>query len=555
MLQHLTISHYALIEHLDIDWHNDFSVITGETGAGKSIILGALNLLLGGRADSKAIQAGHKKCMIEAIFNIERLNLEAFFTANDIDYDATECIIRREVMQNGKSRAFINDMPVPAACLKEIGTALIDIHSQHQNLLIRNELFLIDTLDLMANKPDVVGNYKRLHKLYVEAKNTLKELILQAERGKAEKDYLEFQLTQIDEAQLSPDEQEQLEQEQLLLTHAEDIKEALYAASSVLNADENSVNQILKCASDKLRHIEKNFDNATELAGRLDSVRIELNDIEAEIEQHIEHVEYDPARLAYVEERLNTIYNLEQKHQVNTIQDLLDILQSLRDKLNSIENTDENIQQQTDLVNKLLAERNQAAILLTASRKESAKLIEKEITQSLHVLGMPNVHIEMAISQRNEADSSGADSVLLMFSANKNIPPQDVKQIASGGEIARLMLALKALIAKRKSLPSVVFDEIDTGVSGNMAERMAKVMNQIAQFCQVICITHLPQIAAWGKHHYKVFKEDSCGQTLSHIKPLDSNGRIEEIAHMLSGAELTDAAIENAKSLLANKHP
>lgn len=550
MLQHLTISHYALIEHLDIDWQNGFSVITGETGAGKSIILGALNLLLGGRADTKAIQSGQNKCMIEAIFNIEELHLESFFIENDIDYDEKECIIRREVMLSGKSRAFINDSPLPASKLKEIGDKIIDIHSQHQNLLIRNESFLIDTLDTIAEHPEVLAKYRLLHKAYKEAVTSLEELRQQAEKGKTEQDYLQFQLSQIEEAQLQADEQTDLEAEQNILNHSEEIKQAYYSAQSLLNAEEVCVTQNLKHAAEKLRDITTNDSMANQLAERLESMRIELDDIEAEIAQHAEKVEYDPARLAFIEERLNTIYELEQKHRVKNVGELLTIADTLRTRLSAIENLDEDIAQQKKKVDDLTKARSEAAVQLTDTRKNAAKSIEKELTASLKQLGMPNVEIMLQITPRQEYDYSGADNVTFLFSGNKNIPPQDVKQIASGGEIARMMLALKALIAKKKALPTILFDEVDTGVSGSMAEKMAKVMQQISNFCQVICITHLPQIAACGTNQYRVYKEDTGDATRSHIKQLSYEERIEEIALMLSGSEITQAAISNAKALL-----
>lgn len=550
MLQHLTISHYALIEHLDIDWQNGFSVITGETGAGKSIILGALNLLLGGRADTKAIQSGQNKCMIEAIFNIEELHLKSFFIENDIDYDEKECIIRREVMLSGKSRAFINDSPLPASKLKEIGDKIIDIHSQHQNLLIRNESFLIDTLDTIAEHPEVLAKYRLLHKAYKEAVTSLEELRQQAEKGKTEQDYLQFQLSQIEEAQLQADEQTDLEAEQNILNHSEEIKQAYYSAQSLLNAEEVCVTQNLKHAAEKLRDITTNDSMANQLAERLDSMRIELDDIEAEIAQHAEKVEYDPARLAFIEERLNTIYELEQKHRVKNVGELLTIADTLRTRLSAIENLDEDIAQQKKKVDDLTKARSKAAVQLTDTRKNAAKSIEKELTASLKQLGMPNVEIGLQITPRQEYDYSGSDNVTFLFSGNKNIPPQDVKQIASGGEIARMMLALKALIAKKKALPTILFDEVDTGVSGSMAEKMAKVMQQISNFCQVICITHLPQIAACATNQYRVYKEDTGDATRSHIKQLSYEERIEEIAHMLSGSEITQAAISNAKALL-----
>lgn len=550
MLQHLTIQHYALIEHLDIDFHEGFSVITGQTGAGKSIILGALNLLLGGRADAKAIQTGEKKCMVEASFAIEKLNIESFFANNDIDYDAHDCIIRREVLQSGKSRAFINDTPVSAAKLKELGSSLIDIHSQHQNLLIRNEHFLINTLDIMAAQPQLVSGYKCLYGQCRQAEYALSQLQQRAAKGHTDQEFMQFQLKQIDDAQLQEEEQQSLEAEQQILSHAEDIKQGLFTARNLLTNEDSSISQQIRLAIDALESITENFENASGLADRLKSTRIELDDIEAELETEADRVEYDPTRLGFVEERLNIIYELEQKHNVTSIKELLSIAEKLRVDLDAIENVDEDIKRQTAEVARIKALRDKTAAQLTASRKKAANTMQQELIEALHVLGMPNVQMEMEITPRTEPDATGADKVTFLFSANKNVPKQDVSAIASGGEIARLMLALKALIAKRASLPTIVFDEIDTGVSGTMAERMAQVMQQIAQTCQVICITHLPQIAALGSYHFRVYKEDNGDSTRSHIIQLNNEERVEEIAHMLSGETITEAAINNARALL-----
>ncbi len=550
MLHHLTISHYALIEQLDIDWMPGFSVITGETGAGKSIMLGALNLLLGGRADAKAIQTGEKKCLVEASFDINGLDLEPFFAANDIDFDPKECIVRREVLQSGKSRAFINDTPVAIAKLKEIGTAIIDIHSQHQNLLIRNESFLIETLDVMAGQTEPLAAYKCLYNQCRQAIERLKALQERAAQGRSDEEYLQFQLNQIDEANIQPNEQEELEKEQNLLSYAEDIKQAFYTAQGLIQSDTFSMTHHLRQASDAVRNIADKHPEAEELAERLRSVRIELEDIEGELEQLAEQTDYEPERLRFIEERLNTLYTLQQKHRVDSVEELLAVGESIRKQLSDIENVDEDIRLQTEEVARLTAMRNTAAARLTEGRRRAAQTTEKELTTALQQMGMPNVKIEISITPRPEPDATGADKVVFLFSANKSIPPQDVSQIASGGEIARLMLSLKALIARRKNLPTIIFDEIDTGVSGTMAERMAQVMRDIASHCQVICITHLPQIAALGTHHFKVYKEDTGDVTRSHIVPLDEQKRVEEIAHMLSGAELSQAAIDNAQALL-----
>ncbi len=550
MLQHLTISHYALIESLDIDYQSGFTVITGETGAGKSIMLGALNLLLGGRADAKAIQVGEKKCLVEASFNVEGLNLQSFFEANDIDYDATDCIVRREVLQSGKSRAFINDTPVAVAKLKELGASLIDIHSQHQNLLIRNEHFLIQTLDVIAAQPSLLAHYQQAFATCREAEQLLRQLQERSEKGQNDQEYLQYQLTTLDEAQLQPNEQTVLEAEQHVLGHAEDIKQALYQAQQLLTNEEVCLSQNIRRAIDLLSGVSDNLPEAKDLADRLRSVRIELDDVESELQSHVERIEYDPARLAFIEERLSLIYSLEQKHHVDSVQDLLDLSEKLRTELNAIENVDADIERQAKEVERLRTQRNQKAALLTAARQKAAEAMQNELIAALQQLGMPNTQLQIQITPRTEPDVSGADKVSFLFSANKNVPMQDVSAIASGGEIARLMLALKALIARRTKLPTLVFDEIDTGVSGTMAERMAQVMLGISASCQVLCITHLPQIAALGTSHFKVYKDDNEETTRSHIIPLTTNQRIEEIAHMLSGTQLTEAAINNAKALL-----
>lgn len=549
-LTHLHISHYALIEQLDIDWADGFSVITGETGAGKSIILGALGLLLGNRADAKSIQPGEKKCCVEGTFNIAALGLEPFFAHNDIDYDPQECILRREVSQSGKSRSFINDMPVTAAKLKELATSLVDIHSQHQNLLIRHENFLIDTLDVLAQKPELRSAYKCIYGQCRNAQEVLAQLTKRKERGMADKEYMEFQLSQIDEASLQEGEQEDLEKEMKLLSHAEDIKQAFFTAQNALQNDESDVCRNLRKAAEVLADIQEQMPAAGELSERIHSACIELEDVTNELEVQAERIDYDPQRLEFIESRLNTIYELEQKHHLQSVEEVIALGKELRKKVDEIENVDEDIAKQQAEVNRLLLLRNQQAAHLTDSRKKAAKAMCEELTEALRNLGMPHVQIEVGITPRTEPDASGADNVVFLFSANKNMPPQDVSQIASGGEIARLMLSLKAIIAQRTHLPTIIFDEIDTGVSGTIADRMAQVMKQISHNCQVICITHLPQIAAMGTQHYRVYKEDMPNGTHSHIVHIDAEERVQEIAHMLSGAAITDAAISNAKALI-----
>lgn len=550
MLQHLHISNYALIEKLDINFSNGFSVITGETGAGKSIILGALGLIMGQRADAKVIKTGERKCYVEAIFKVQGLQLEKLLEDHDIDFDEKECIVRREVTVQGKSRAFINDSPVPLSFLKEVSSHLIDIHSQHQNLLLGHEHFLIETLDTIAANPQVLLNYTTQYTAWQRATTELTRLQEQAEKDKNDTDFFNFQLQQLEEAQLIEGEQEQLEEESNTLSHAEEIKQSLFQASGLFSVDEHNPVTELKSSSQILSSIQKVFPIAGTLSERIDSVRIELEDIADELEQQLESVEFDPARQAFVDDRLNTIYSLEKKHNVETVAELLTKQEELKNFINKIENIDEEVAKKTVEVNKAEQAMYAAAKELTASRKKAAEKIEKELIVQLQELGMPGVRLNFSFELRNQPDNNGVDKVTFLFSANKNTAMQDVAQIASGGEIARLMLSLKAIISQSRNLPTIVFDEIDTGVSGTMAEKMAEVMNRMAKNCQVLCITHLPQIAAIGVYHYRVFKKENEHGTSSHIDLLSTEERIQEIANMLSGAQMTEAAINNAKSLL-----
>lgn len=553
MLQHLTISHYALIENLDIDWESGFSVITGETGAGKSIILGALNLLLGGRSDTKMIQNGYKKCVVEAVFNIENLDLETWFTQQDIEFDEQECLVRREVSLNGKSRAFINDTPVSITILKEFAILCIDIHSQHQNLLIQNENFLINILDLIANEKELLSTYQQEYFTLKEKEKTLIQLQSNAETCKKELDYNSYLLSEIENINISEDEEIPLEEEQRILSHAEDIKQSLLNTCNLLNTEDFSILERIKQAYNTLNSIDQHFELAKTLSTRLRSIYIDLNDIEEELSQKAESVECNPERLSYIDSRLNTIYELEQKHHVNTTRDLLAIAYELKRKIEQYSSLDDTVDELKKEIQVLKNNCNALTLQLTQSRINSSKIIIKEITNILKDLGMPNIRINIEISPRTYLDKFGADVVTFLFSANKNIPPTDVRKIASGGEIARLMLALKAIIAKRIKLPTIIFDEIDTGVSGAIAQKMAQVMKEVSKYCQVICITHLPQIASLGQHQFKVYKEDKNNATYSYIKPLTEEERISEIAHMLSGDMISDAAYNNAKELLSYK--
>ena len=551
MLQSIHIQNYALIESLDIDFHSGFSVITGETGAGKSIILGAIGLLVGQRADIKAIKTGSNKCIVEARFNISSYQLEAFFEEHDLEYEDGECILRRELLASGKSRAFINDTPASLAQMKVLGEKLIDVHSQHQNLLLNHEDFQLGVIDILANDEEQLTAYKALYQDYKRTSRELAQLIEQAEKSRQDEDYISFQVNQLEEANLQSGEQEELEQEAETLSHAEDIKASLYKVDQLMASDDTTLLSVTKECMQALQGISRVFAPAQEWIDRLESCYIELKDLANDVSSAGEDVEFNPSRLEFVNDRLNLIYTLQQKHHVSSVDELIAIAKGLRTQLDAITSSDDRIQELTrqkeDLYNKVKA----SARLLTDMRTIAAQEIEKQMQAYLVPLGMPNVRFAVELTPRKEPDATGMDYVNFLFSANKNGTLQQVASIASGGEIARVMLSLKAMIAGAVKLPTIIFDEIDTGVSGSIAEKMAFIMQDMGQADrQVISITHLPQIAARGAHHYKVYKEDTETGTNSHIRPLTHEERINEIANMLSGATLTEAALNNAKALL-----
>ena len=554
MIRHLHIENYALIEHLDMDFHPGFSVITGETGAGKSIIIGAIGLLLGQRADSRSIKTDAKRCVVEATFDLAHDALDDFFKENDLDFDGSECIIRRELTSAGKSRAFINDTPASLAQLKELGEQLLDVHSQHKNLLLGKEDFQLSVLDIVANHQELLNTYKTEYKEYRQLENQLKEALEEAKNGKEDEDYLRFQVNQLADANLKEGEQQELEEESETLEHAEDIKSSLYTAANNLQSstDGADVLGLLKQSLSEIQSISSVFSSAEELADRLDSCYIELKDIADELESQAEDVEYNPQRLEQVNERLSTIYTLQKKHGVETVEELLRIQEEMEEKLSRITHSDDFIEELQQQVNAQKEKVLALAKKLSQTRLAAAKKVEKEMETRLLPLGMPNVQFKCSVlAIPSELTGTGYDQVQFLFNANKSGEPKPVSQIASGGEIARVMLSLKALIAGAVKLPTIIFDEIDTGVSGSIAEKMARIMKEMGDHeRQVISITHLPQIAALGSHHYKVYKEETEDATLSHIIPLNEEQRIEEIACMLSGEKLTQAALDNAKTLL-----
>ena len=554
MLQSIHIQNYALIESLDIDFHAGFSVITGETGAGKSIILGAIGLLVGQRADSKAIKTGASKCVVEAHFNISTYRLEEFFNENDLEYDGEECILRREVHASGKSRAFINDTPASLAQMKALGEKLIDVHSQHQNLLLNHEDFQLNVLDILASSYEALQAYKSLYTSYKQTSRELAQLIVESEKNRQDEEYIRFQVKQLDDAQLQAGEQEELEQEAEMLTHAEDIKSSLYKVNQLMDEGEMNLVSLAKEGMQVLQSISKVYTPASEWSNRLESCYLELKDMAHEIANASDEVEFNPTRLDYVNERLNLIYTLQKKHQLSSVEELLSLADNLREKLDAITSSDDHIQELTKKKDLLYQQVLSQAEVLTRLRTGASKEIESQMQAYLIPLGMPNVRFAVELSPRKEPDASGMDNVSFLFSANKNGTLQQVASIASGGEIARVMLSLKAMIAGAVKLPTIIFDEIDTGVSGSIAEKMALIMQEMGQADrQVISITHLPQIAARGAQHYKVYKEDTEVGTNSHIRILNEEERINEIAHMLSGATLTEAALNNAKALLNNE--
>jgi len=555
MLQSIHIQNYALIESLDIDFHSGFSVITGETGAGKSIILGAIGLLVGQRADIKAIKTGTNKCIVEARFNISSYQLETFFEEHDLEYEDGECILRRELLASGKSRAFINDTPASLAQMKTLGEKLIDVHSQHQNLLLNHEDFQMNVLDILANDGEQLTAYKTLYQDYKRTSRELSQLIEQAEKSRQDEDYISFQVNQLEEANLQDGEQEELEQEAETLSHAEDIKAGLYRVEHLMASDETTLLSVIKDCMQALQGISRVYTPAQEWIDRLESCYIELKDLANDVASASEDIDFNPARLEFINERLNLIYSLQQKHRVSSVNELIAIAEELRTQLDAITSSDDRIQDLIRLKEDLYNKVKSSGQLLTNARKIAAKEIEKQMQTYLIPLGMPNVRFAVELTPRKEPDANGMDCVNFLFSANKNGTLQQVASIASGGEIARVMLSLKAMIAGAVKLPTIIFDEIDTGVSGSIAEKMALIMQEMGQADrQVISITHLPQIAARGTHHYKVYKEDTETGTNSHIRPLTHEERINEIANMLSGATLTEAALNNAKALLNNEN-
>ena len=553
MLKQLYIKNFTLIDVLDIELYPGFSVITGETGAGKSIILGAIGLLLGQRADSKSIKQGTDKCVIEAHFDLSRYDLQSLFEQNEIEYDANDTIVRRELTATGKSRAFINDTPVPLTMLKDLGERLVDVHSQHQNLLLNKQDFQLSVVDIIADDQKELAAYQQKYCQLQATKNKLQHLEEDIERNRQNADFLQFQYAELSNANLTEGEQEELEQQSETMSHAEEIKSALYEADNNLSAEEQGVVTQVKRAMQSLEGISRVLPKASELTGRLESCLIELKDIAEEVSNSLEDCDFDPIELDTINNRLDRLYDLEKKYHVESVGELIVQRDELKLKLAGIENSDEALEELRQQLNAHEKACLQQADKLTKLRQKAAKEIEQHMKQRLIPLGMPNVRFQISVTP-TELGKSGQDSIAFLFSANTSTPLQPVSQVASGGEIARVMLSLKAMISRAVKLPTIIFDEIDTGVSGKIAEKMGEIMQEMgATERQVISITHLPQIAARGSHHYRVSKEDTPQGTTSHMTELTPQERIREVAQMLSGSDVSEAAVQNAKELLKMK--
>jgi len=551
MLRKLYIKNFTLIDELDMEFGGGFSVITGETGAGKSIILGALGLLLGQRADTKAIKSGCDRCVIEAHFDLSRYDLKGFFEEKDLDYDAGDSILRREITSSGKSRAFVNDTPVPLTTMRELGAKLVDIHSQHQNLLLHQEDFQLSVVDIIAQDADVLSDYRTAYQTLVSVRRELQEMRETLRRNSENEDFIRFQFNELESAHLVEGEQETLEQEYDMLSHAEEIKSALYGADELLSGEQGVV-ALLKNASHNIDSVREVFPAIAEAAERIESSFIEVKDIADEVARQAERIEFNPARMEEVSERIDLLYHLQQKHHVDSVERLISLREDLARQLSQIDGGDENLQELAAKEQKLAEECETKASVLTARRTQAARTVEEEMHKRLVPLGIPKVRFEVEITPK-PLSADGHDKVAFLFTANSSTPLQPVAQVASGGEIARVMLSLKAMISGAVKLPTIIFDEIDTGVSGKVAEMMARIMQEMGQNDrQVISITHLPQIASRGTAHYKVYKEEGAQGTVSRMCLLDAEGRVREIAQMLSGSDITEAAIKNAQELLGN---
>ena len=549
MLKQLQIKNYALIDELEIEFSNNLSVITGETGAGKSILLGALGFILGKRADVQTLQNKESTCIIEGFFQIGEYQLSSFFDSNDLDYEI-ETTLRREISPSGKSRAFINDTPVNLGQLKELGSHLIDVHSQHETLLLNSKSFKFSVIDSFAGHSDKLKQYIEHYSNLLESKKVLAELVEEQKQSKLDTDYFQFQLDELLEANIKPDEQAQIELELKTLSNAEVIKETLYQSFLSLSEEEDSILDKFRLISSELNRVREFSKEIEAIAKRIDSTFIEVGDLASEIDSIQGTVSYDAEKIQIVNERLNSIYALQQKHQVNSNAQLLDVQLQLEIKLQGISSLQEAILKAENSVDELTKKVNFVGEKISAKRKQVIPKLQKAIIDLLHLVKMPHSNLSIELDSSDVPNQYGLDNIQLLFSANKGGDLQELSKVASGGELSRLMLCIKSITSEHIALPSIVFDEIDTGVSGEVADKMGTIMRKMGQKMQVISITHLPQIAGKGHDHFYVYKDERAGLTKSSIKKLNENERVDELAKMLSGAEMTNAAVENARELL-----
>lgn len=550
MLRSLYIENYALIDSINIKFEKGLTVITGETGAGKSIILGALSLILGQRADSNHIKHNEKRCVIEGVFHISDYKLKSFFEDQDWVFDENECIVRREIWSNGKSRAFVNDSPVLLNDLKELADKLIDVHSQHQNLYLSNNLYQLKIVDILAKTEREYEEYEKAYSRYKSLEKSFKELQSESRKSREEEDFLRFQYDILKETSLKNGEQEELEVELETLTHSEEIKSGLFYITSLLSEGEYSIESQLKVVSDRLQLIEKVYPKVSELTERVKSAYIDMKDVREESSRIFEIIEFDQDRQDFIENRLSTIYGLLKKHSVTTVEELINLQNDIELQLENIESYDEKLlflEKEVSINRELMLEKGKA---LSDKRKSASSMIEKQLIEKLSFLKMVNSRFICDFKEKKNPDITGVDDLQFLFSANKNSSLQPVSDIASGGEISRLMLCLKAMCAGAVALPTIIFDEIDTGTSGDVADRLGSIMKEMSGGMQVIVITHLPQIASKGDVHLKVFKQETEKEMITNIKELSSSERIEEIAGMLSGSEITSEALQNARVML-----
>lgn len=541
-----------------MDLNPGFSVMTGETGAGKSIILDALGLLMGQRADTQCIMPGAAKCFVEGVFDVTNDDLCHLFEENELDYEPSECILRREVSNNGKSRAFVNDTPVNVSILKKIALRLLDIHSQHSNLLLDDSTFQLGIVDTIAAHNDILSQYKESYSRIVEASRKLKELKENLAKRQDEEDYLRYQLEQLESFNPQQGEDEYLKLQQNELTHAEDIKVALGSIDSMLCGDNNDADGVVDTMNrvcQIMRQMIHVYPSAEEYLTRLETALIEVRDIAGDLSGKAEDIEYNPERLQKINDRLDALYALEQKHHVNTSEDLMALAEDIRSQLNVLTDASDNIQALQEEISSETTVANKLAAKLSSERQKAAGKVKEIVEKALAAMDMPAAKFVVDIQSSKELNPYGMDIITFLFSANNSLPLRPLAEVASGGEISRVMLALKALTSRQMHLPTIVFDEIDTGVSGKVASSMAQIMSEMCKEAeqQVLAITHLPQIAAKADVHYHVYKEDVDGRTLTRIRQLDFEQRIAELAHMLSGSKVTEAAMENARQLLQDK--